>query len=285
MAERRRVVDAHVHFWDPSALHYPWLESAPALHRAYLPGDLESLSARTVDAVIFVEADCLPSERMDEVQFIERLAAADERIVGIVAQADMLDDGGRAAALEALSRRDGVVGVRQNIQGHDPGYSTHPSFVNGVRETGELGLTFDLCITADQLSEGTQLVRSCPGTQFVLDHCGKPAIRDDALDKWAADLACLAECSNVACKMSGLLTEARPDQWTGEALRPYMESARREFGARRLLYGSDWPVVNLAGSVAVWRGIVDALTAPWPDEDRDAFYAGNAMRIYGLEVQ
>ena len=284
MPDRRRVVDAHVHFWDPSVLHYPWLEADPLLNRAFLPGELESLTARTVDAVVFVEANCMPSESLAEARFIETLAGTEPRIAGIVAYVDMLDDAGRADTLDALARCDRVVGVRHNIQGHESGFCLHPSFVRGVREAAKREFTFDLCITADQLPDVTRLVRDCPDTQFILDHCGKPAIRADRLDEWATDLACLAECANVACKMSGLLTESRPDQCNLEALRPYLEHAHHRFGVERLLYGSDWPVLTVAGTTASWRGIVDSFTASWSEEDRDAFYATNAMRIYGLEV-
>ena len=283
MAERRRVVDAHVHFWDPSVLHYPWLDADPMLNRAFLPGDLESLAAGAIDAVVFVEANCLPSESLREAAFIETTAGTEPRIVGIVAYVDMRDDAGRANALDALARRDRVVGVRHNIQGHEPGFCFHPSFVRGVQEAARHGFTFDLCITAGQLPDATRLVRMCPDTQFILDHCGKPAIRAERLDQWATDLACLAECANVACKVSGLLTESRPDQCSLEALRPYLEQAHHRFGADRLLYGSDWPVLTRAGSTGSWRGIVDAFTASWSDAHRDAFYAGNATRLYGLK--
>lgn len=284
MADRRRVVDAHVHFWDPSVLHYPWLDADPLLNRAFLPGDLESLSDRTINAVVFVEANCVPSESLEEAHFIETLAGTEPRIAGIVAYADLLDDAGRADALDALARRNRVVGVRHNIQGHEPGFCLHPSFVRGVREAATHGFTFDLCITADQLPDATRLVRECPDTQFILDHCGKPAIRADRLDDWAMGIACLAECDNVVCKVSGLLTESRADQRKPEALLPYLEHARACFGASRLLYGSDWPVHTIAGSATTWRGVVDGFTASWPEQEQDAFYARNATRIYRLEA-
>jgi len=277
-----RVVDSHVHFWDPAVLHYPWLEVVPALRRSFLPGDLESVTESKVDAVIFVEANCLASESLKEVEFVERLASAEARIMGIVAYADMLDDAGRMNALEALARHGSVVGVRHNIQGHPRGYCLAPTFVGGVQEAGQRGFTFDLCITADQLPDATQLALLCPDTRFILDHCGKPAIRADALDVWASDLEDLARCANVVCKVSGLLTEARADQQNLEALRPYLKHAHLSFGVERLLFGSDWPVVTLAGSTASWRGVVDAFTASWDDDDRYAFFAGNATRTYGL---
>ena len=282
MDSARRVVDSHVHFWDPAVLHYPWLEGVPALSRAFVPADLDALSADAVDAVVFVEANCLASDSEAEVAFVERLACAEERIVGIVAFVDMLDERGCMEALDSLGHRRSVVGVRHNIQGHPRGFCLAPAFVRGVQEAGHRGLTFDLCVTADQLPDATQLALRCPDTRFVLDHCGKPSIRTDALDEWASDLEDLARCANVVCKVSGLLTEARADQQSLEALRPYLEHAHLCFGGDRLLFGSDWPMLTLAGSTASWRGVAEAFTASWDDDDRDAFYAGNAIRIYGL---
>ncbi len=282
MGNPMRVVDSHVHFWDPAVLHYPWLERVPALSRAFVPADLDSLAASEVDVVVFVEANCLASESLVEVAFVERLACAEPRIMGTVAFVDLLDVAERTSALDALARHDRVVGVRHNIQGHPRGYCLAPAFVRGVREAGARGFTFDLCITADQLPDATQLALLCPDTRFILDHCGKPAIRADALDVWASDLEDLARCANVVCKVSGLLTEARADQQNLEALRPYLKHAHLSFGVERLLFGSDWPVVTLAGSTASWRGVVDAFTASWDDDDRYAFFAGNATRTYGL---
>ena len=284
MAERRRVVDSHVHFWDPAVLHYPWLEAIPALNRAFLPRDLDALSARRIDGVVFVEANTLATEAVGEVEFAERLARSDRSIVGIIAYVDMLAQPDCRPALAALSARDRVVGVRHNIQGHPPGYCLQPLFVDGVKAAAEHGFVFDLCITFDQLPDVVRLVELCPETTFVLDHCGKPAIRANAIDEWASNIALLAAHANVVCKVSGLLTEAAEEQRFIESLRPYLDQVHGCFGVERLLYGSDWPVLTLAGGTAAWRGIVDEFTAAWPDGERDSFYAGNAMRTYGLEI-
>ena len=284
MAERRRVVDSHVHFWDPAVLQYPWLDAVPDLQRAFLPRDLESLSARTVDGVVFVEANAASREATREVDFVEHLCGDERRIVGIVAYVDLLDGTGRADALDALAARKRVVGVRHNIQGHPTGFCLQAAFVDGVRQVSSHGLPFDLCATEDQLPDVVRLVQLCPDAQFVLDHCGKPAIRANAMESWMASIASLAESANVVCKVSGLLTEACEEQRTLEALRPYLDHVHASFGVDRLLYGSDWPVLTLAGGTAVWRGIVDEFTAAWGDAERDAFYAGNAMRTYGLDI-
>ena len=278
------VIDAHVHFWDPAVLRYPWLAGAPALAEPFLPRDFAPLASRDVEAVVFVEANCAPGQAADEVAWVERLAETEPRIVGIVAYVDLLDETRRAAALVRLGATPRVVGVRHNIQQQPTGFALQPAFVRGVQAVGAAGRPFDLCITADQLPEVVTLVDRCPDTTFVLDHCGKPAIRDDAFDDWARDLERLARHERVSCKISGLLTEARDDQRSAAGLGHWIGRARECFGAERLLYGSDWPVSTLGGGSARWRAIVDELTAAWPESEQRALLAENAARVYGLAV-
>jgi L-fuconolactonase len=280
-----RVVDAHVHFWDPTLLRYPWLEQEPTLQRTFLPADFEPLRAGDVDAVVFVQADCAPEQSLGEVAWVEALASAEPRIVGIVAYVDMLAGAEQiASALDRLEQSTMVVGVRHNIQGHAPGFAAEPEFARGVRQVGARGLAFDLCITGGQVAEVVTLVERCPDVRFVLDHCGKPAIRDDAFTSWAAPLERLASHEHVSCKLSGLLTEAREDQRDAPSLRRYADHAVQCFGAARMMYGSDWPVSTLGGGAERWRGVTDELTASWSADERRAFYANNALQFYGLDL-
>lgn len=281
---RARVVDSHVHFWDPVALHYPWLDGNDRLQRLFLPIDYTPLVSHDVDAVVFVEANCLPEESEQEVTFVDDLARVEPRIAGTVAYIDLFDEEELEATLDKLSQRDRVVGVRHNIQGHPLGYCVSDVFVRGVQRVGQFGLPFDLCATADQLGDVAQLVKSCPGTQFVLDHCGKPAIRDHAFESWALDVVDIGVHQNVVCKLSGLLTEGRADQRGADALMIYAEHVLSCFGASRLLYGTDWPVITLAADVSVWRRFTDQFTAAWESADRQKFYADNAIKFYGLEL-
>jgi L-fuconolactonase len=254
----------------------------PALRRAFLPADFESLASQAVDEVLFVEANCRPSESSLELDFVDDLAKCEPRIVGAVAHVDLCDASTRDHALEQLTTRAGVVGVRHNIQGNPRGFSLQAEFVTGVQAVGANDLVFDLCITADQLLEVTELVRRCPDTTFVLDHCGKPSIRSDAFEPWATDLARLAEYENVACKLSGLASEARPEQRSQEGLFRYARHAMYCFGSNRLMYGSDWPVVTTAGGEQAWRTLVDGFISDWTTAGRQAFFSGNAIRLYGL---
>jgi L-fuconolactonase len=286
----RFVIDAHVHFWDPAELDYPWLAGLPSIRRAFLPPDYVAATREgggPLPQVVFVEANCRPEQARREVLLVERLAQ--ERhpcIAGIVAFVDVAepDGAGLDRALDALSCSPTVKGIRHNIQGHPTGFSLQRAFVEGVQRVGRSGLTFDLCVTHDQLPEVCDLVGRCPETQFALDHCGKPAIRRGlgALDPWRTDLARLAAHENVCCKLSGLLTEAEPAGWREEELIPYAASVVECFGTERVMYGSDWPVLTLAGRYRDWYEFTDRFTARWSAAERSGFFADNAKRVYRL---
>ncbi len=277
-----RMLDAHVHFWDPDRLHYPWLSDMPALRRPYLPQDMPALADGVLEGAIFVEANCRITENLGELDFIDTVTEGGAPILGTVAFVDMCDVARRTGVLREVARRPRAVGVRHNIQRQPPGFCIQDEFVRGVQAVGRAGLVFDLCITADQLAEATELVRGCPDTTFVLDHCGKPDIAGDAIEPWATDLRRLAGHENVACKLSGLLSEARPEQRTVAGILPYARHAMECFGADRLMYGSDWPVVTTAGGEPLWRSVVNNAISSWPYAARHAFFFDNAVRIYGI---
>jgi L-fuconolactonase len=294
------IVDAHVHVWDPSVLRYPWLDGLPALDRPFLPPDYASATAGVaVDTMILVEANCLPDQALREVELFERIAASINQrgqtplnsrnqrsltplISGIVAFVPLTAPATLDQTLDELTARPMVKGIRHNIQGEPPGFCTQPSFIEGVLKAGSRGLTFDLCATHDQLRDVLQLVRECPNTRFILDHCGKPAIRDGLREPWRADIACLAKCANVWCKLSGLVSEAAHVGWREDDLIPYASHVVETFGTERVMYGSDWPVLTLAAGYADWFQFTVRFTETWSDAERRGFYRDNAIRAYGL---
>lgn len=277
------IIDAHVHFWDPGALHYPWLNDLPRLQRSFAPAEfMTAIGEVPVERCVLVEGNCLPTENLSEVAFFARLARLDSRVAGIVAFVDLTAPTALDAAFDCLTNTPTVKGIRQNIQGRPRGFARQPAFVRGVRAVGARGWTFDLCVTHDQLDEAIRLVEQCPETQFVLDHCGKPGIRAAAREPWQRDLARLASHENVCCKLSGLLTEADLAAWREEDLLPYSQHVIECFGIDRVLYGSDWPVLTLAGDYASWFGFTARFTDSWAEGERRRFYWENAARVYRL---
>jgi L-fuconolactonase len=278
----RRLLDAHVHFWDPNARHHEWLAEAPALHRRFGPEDLEA-QGRALSGVVFVQADCRDEEALDEVHWVQELAAEQPLIRGIVAYAPLHLGVAAASHLRALAGEPLVVGVRRLLQGRPAETILAPELITGVRMLAAWDLTFDLCATHDQLPQVGGLVRACPETRFVLDHLGKPAVRTGALDPWRADLEKLAALPNVVCKLSGLATEAAPGRGADDA-RPYLAYALETFGPRRCMVASDWPVVTIATTVAHWFDVVLEVIAELTPADQDAVLEGTAAATYGLAL-
>ncbi|HVZ85869.1 MAG TPA: amidohydrolase family protein [Polyangia bacterium] len=277
-------VDAHVHFWDAARRPYPWLAEVPTIAGPHTPVEMAAeAGADFPQAIVFVESAIAPEHALDEVAWVEALAARAPRIAAIVAQVAVDRGAETERALAALAPHPRLRGVRHIIQAHpEPDYCVRPAFVDGVRRVGARGWTFDLCVGSAQLPDCAALARACPETAFVLDHAGKPDVRRGARDPWRADLARLAELPNVVCKLSGLVTEADPATWTVEALRPYVAHLLSCFGPERLLFGSDWPVVKLAADYRRWLAAARALLAPLPDGARAAIFSDNARRIYRL---
>ncbi len=279
------IVDSHVHLWDPDGISVSWLKTSPKLNRPHGLAEYDAATAGVeVDAIVYLEIDADPSYRLTEAKQIAALAERDRRIQGIVACAP-LEDGDQVRALLADLVAIGplVKGIRRIYQADpDPACCLRPGFVRGVQLLPEYGLTCDLCLNHTQVASTIELVRRCPGTEFILDHIAKPDIRGGGLDPWRGQMAELAGFPNIVCKISGAVNEADHAAWTVADIRPYVEHVLTVFGEDRVVFGGDWPVVTHA---APWRGWVDALdeiTAGFSDGAKRKLWAKNARRFYRL---
>jgi predicted TIM-barrel fold metal-dependent hydrolase len=277
------IIDAHLHLWDPAARHHDWLAAYPSLQRRFEPADLDVGHHDVVGAIV-VQADCRDDEALGEVRWIAGLAAEHPLIRGIVAYAPLHCGAAAIRDLEAVAAEPLVVGIRRLLQGEPPDRLRAPELVVGLRLLERFGLPFDICVTHDQLGAVADLVAACPDVSFVLDHLGKPPIAAGALDPWRQDLARIAAQANVACKLSGLTTEAGPG-WHPAAVRPYLDHALDVFGPGRCLVGSDWPVAGLTTTTAAWFDVVVSALEGCTDSERAAVLSGNARAIYGVTTR
>jgi L-fuconolactonase len=276
------LVDSHVHFWDPSQLHYPWLMKYPALNRAFLPADFSAASAKSnVRKMVFVECDYEPTQSLDEVNWVYNLAKSEARLKGIVANA-MLEKGESVRAeLNTLSTFPLVKGVRRNLQTEaNIDFCVQPEFVAGVKLLAKFGFTFDICIRHEQLGAVVQLVRNVPEVMFILDHFGKPGVRGKITEPWAVNLRSLADMPNVVCKISGLTTEADWKTWKPADLKFYFDHALECFGFDRILFGGDWPVATLATSYDHWTETVRLFFSSATEAEQIKLFQTNAEKIY-----
>ncbi|MFD8870564.1 amidohydrolase family protein [Streptomyces sp. NPDC059590] len=281
-------VDAHHHVWDLSVRDQPWTRDLPVLRRDFTMTDLApQLDAHGIDATVVVET----VDSADETVELLRLYAHDTRVAGVVGWAELTapDLAATLDRLRAAEGGTGLVGLRHQVQLEPPGaaegdWLLRPDVAAGLDVLGDRGLVFDLIVTAAQLPSAIEAVRRHAGTSFVLDHAGKPPIAAGAIEPWATRIAELAALPNVAVKFSGLLTEADDGQRDAEHLLPYARPLLEEFGARRPMFGSDWPVCTLAADYGHTLSITAALLETLDDADRAAVYGGTANRWYGLAL-
>lgn len=276
------IVDTHQHLIYPGRLPYPWVEGIPAL-RGRSFGREEYAAASDgcgVAGTVFVEATEVDPAEHDETALVASLPADRHApLLGLVASARP-ESPGFAAALESL-RGTRAVGVRRILHTQPDELSRRPVFRESLGLLPEHGLTFDICVLARQLPVAIELVDACPEVSFVLDHCGVPDIAAGEIEPWRAHVTEIAMRPNVVCKVSGLLAYCDPADATLDAVRPYAERVIEAFGWERVLWGSDWPVVEITSTLADWVRISRAIVAGEPEQRQRAFFCDNATRVYG----
>jgi L-fuconolactonase len=278
------IIDSHIHLLDQRRFAYSWASGAPALERNWTPDDLaKAAKPYELDGFVFVEVDVDMPQYLDEAQWVDGLARHDRRVMGAVVCLPLE----RGAAIEPeiarVAKLKTTRGVRRLIQNQpDPEFVVKPSFLQALRLLSKYNLSFDVCIFHPQLSNTLTMMRQCPEVSFVLDHIGKPEIKAALLDPWRAHIREMAALPNVACKLSGLTTEADPQNWTRDQLKPYIDHVIDTFGTDRILYGGDWPVSELAGSYLQWLTTLDWATAGFSPADKRKLFRDNAIKAYRL---
>ena len=279
-------LDAHLHYWDPRRLSYPWLSAVPSLNRPFLPGDLcrqvDGLKWGPPAGVVGVEADREPGQAAQEVHFLRSLDGEPAPVLGVVAHVPLERGNDCARLLDQVTAVPFVVGIRRLLQDEAAGFTSDPRFLRGMELLGVTGRVFDLCIRQHQLAEVTDLVARNPQIAFVLDHLGKPEVSAASRRSWATDLARLAALPNVRCKLSGLATEADRDHRKASDLLPFLTEAIDAFGPSRCMFGSDWPVLTQAMSYGHWVALVARAVDDLPDHERDAVFRRTAISTYGV---
>lgn len=273
-------IDSHQHFWRYSAAEYGWIsEPMAALRRDFLPADLKPLlDAAGLDGCIAVQAP----QTLAETRFLLDLAKHHPWLRGVVGWVD-LQSPEVDLQLREFSRNPRFVGVRHIAQAEpDPRFLCSEPFQRGLAALAPYDLVYDLLVFPHQLPAAIELVDRFPGQRFVLDHCAKPDLRNGELEAWATAIAALARHRNVACKVSGLVTEADWATWTPAGLHRAFATVRDAFGPDRLLFGSDWPVCLCASDYQRWVDTVAGWCADLTAAEQDGVFGGNALQLYRL---
>lgn len=273
------VLDSHVHFWKYKKSDYTWIDNnMEILQKDYLPSDLElTLKRNNVDGCIAVQAITAEVES----RFLAELSKTYPIIKGVVGWTDL-----KARDIEKrladLNDYPSIVGIRHIVQSEPDDFLYDPEFRSGVSLLKDFGFTYDILIFPRQLKAAVDFVSAFPDQTFILDHCGKPNVRNKELDVWKKGITELAMFPNVSCKVSGLITEAKWKEWSPADFYPYLDVIFEAFGTDRLLFGSDWPVMLLSGIYVQWKSLVEKYMEKFLTEDKEKVFGLNARRVYGV---
>lgn len=281
--DSKEMIDAHHHLWRYEPVEYSWIsEDMAVLRRDFLPADLfQEMAAAGVTGAIAVQA----RQSLEETEWLLELASSNEWMMGVVGWIP-LEDADVEGEIERLAANPKFKAVRHVIQDEpDPAFMLRPDFQRGLGLLPRFGLVYDLLIYERQLPEAIHLVDEHRDVTFVLEHIGKPRIRDGLFAPWRELIRELARRENVFCKISGMATEAGWRSWAEADLRPYWETVLDGFSPSRLMFGTDWPVLLLAGTYVQWTRIVRGWVGRLTKTEQEAILSGTAARVYGVQDQ
>lgn len=277
------LVDCHLHLIDKSRLTYPWLESFEPLNRdyPYATYALEARRAGITDA-LHMEVDVAEGDIARETRMIAALAAEPGSLLRGCISSCRPEGQGFAVFLDQSLADPFIKGFRRVLHVVPDDLSEGALFRENIRRLEGTRLTFDLCTLPHQIDRAMALADLAPGVTFILDHCGVPAIASGGHESWARGLAEIARRPNVMVKLSGIVAYADAGSWDVETLRPYVETVLTCFGPSRMIWGSDWPVVTLGGTLSTWVAATHALLLDLTPDDRNAILSGNARKLWAL---
>jgi L-fuconolactonase len=272
-------IDAHQHFWSLDRGDYHWLTLDMALlYRDFGPAELAPfLQRHGIGGTVLVQA----AATVAETEYMLAIAAATDFVKGVVGWIDFESTTG-PAEINRLAEHPKLKGFRPMIQDiPDPEWMLRAAVGPAMAHLQHLGLSFDALVKPRHLEPLRRFLPLYPELGVVIDHGAKPDIAGGQFDDWARELRKIARNDHVYCKISGLVTEAGPDWQPGDLTR-YLDLLLEAFGPARLMWGSDWPVVNEAGGYAAWHSAAVALTEGCSQDDRDLIFGGAAQAFYGI---
>lgn len=280
------MIDTHIHLLEPDRFTYEWTKGFPALTGRFDLSDYQKASADTgIQAGVFMEVDC--EESADEARYFCSLAEQPGCLIQAVVAAARPESPDFERNLEAMAHPR-LTGIRRVLHTQPDELSQSALFRENVSHVGAHGLSFDLCVLQRQLPLALALVRACPQTTFILDHCGVPEISANNAPAgagflaWEKSIRALAAEPNVNGKISGITAYAPEPLRNAEGLRPYIDTMLEAFGPSRLVWGGDWPVVNLGNGLLAWSNITRELLSELTPDERTLILSTNAKKIYRI---
>jgi L-fuconolactonase len=273
-------IDSHQHFWKFDPVRDSWIgDSMSVIQRDFMPEDLKPiLDKHGIDGCVSVQAD----QSEAETEFLLGLAHQHDFIKGVVGWIDLCapDIGKNIERYVGVNK---LKGFRHVLQGEaDRALMLSPRFMNGIKMLKRHDFTYDILVFPDQLGYTFQFVKTFDGHKLVIDHIAKPDIKNGNIDKWEKGIRNIAHYPNVYCKVSGMITEADWYNWVLSDFKPYLDVIFEAFGPKRVMFGSDWPVCNVAGGYQQMLSVVKNYTSALSADEQVRFWGQNAAEFYNI---
>ncbi len=275
-------IDTHQHLIFHNRFSYEWTKSIPALAKDdFILSDYKAITNKKgIVGTLFMETAVDDSDYQTEARFISELVGSDG-MLGQIASCRPEENSGFDAWVDEC-RKLSVVGFRRILHVMPDELSQSSNFRANVKKIGKEDLPFEICVLARQLPIAADLARSCDKQRFVLNHCGVPDIAGEAFESWATNIAKLAELSHVTVKLSGLTAYCKPGTATKATLLPWVSHVIETFGPERIVWGGDWPVVNLGSGLEDWISITRELLEDLSPDEQSAICQENARTVYDI---
>jgi len=273
-------IDSHQHFWKFDPVRDSWIdETMSNIQRDFLPEDLlPILNENQFSGCVAVQA----SQSEEETHFLLELAANNDFIKGVVGWVDLRDEN-ISDRLQHFTAHKKLKGFRHVVQGEADDFMYGEAFRRGIKALSAFDYTYDILIFERQLSAAISLVSDFPDQKFVVDHIAKPDIKSGSINSWKKGIEEIAKYDNVWCKISGMVTEADWKNWKAEDLKPYLDVIFENFSIDKILYGSDWPVLNVASDYHEVVKTLEDYISKFSIEDQNKIWFENANSFYNLK--
>ena len=281
-----KLLDTHQHLVYRDVAGYSWAKDIPSLAEDnFTIGDYFKLTeGQGIGGTLFMETAADDPDYQNEAKFVQSLAEnASNNIKGLIVSIRPEDDNEFNSWFEK-AREMKADGNRRILPVMPDETSQAHTFINNVKKIGQAGKPFDLCYLSSQLSIAYDFAKKCDETNLVLNHCGVPSIAAGEIDQWGKDMKKLSELPNVTCKLSGLMAYCAPGTSSQETIQPYVDHALECFGPNRMVWGSDWPVVNLGKGIQEWISVTRNILSSLSEDEALAIGNGNAQKIYKVSL-
>jgi L-fuconolactonase len=279
------IVDTHQHLWDLSKFKLPWIEKGSPLAHSFVMKDyLAATAGLNVVKSVYMEVDVAPEQQLAEAEFVIKVCKARKTPMVAAVISGRPASAGFKKYITRFKDSPYIKGLRQVLhnKGTPARYCLEPAFIKGIQLLGELGLSFDLCMRPGELLDGKKLVEACPDTRFILDHCGNADVQAKDRAQWQRDMAQIAKCKKLVCKVSGIVASAKKGKWTADDLAPIVNHTLDVFGPDRVMFGGDWPVCTLAATYKQWVEALKEIVKERKKSEQRKLFHDNAVKFYGL---